>query len=83
MDQILQATKEADYHLYRIPYWIKKKKKNLLFEKKNKKLLIIITEKLQQCNFEYWLASQKHKERRSCRSNYNIYNVLYLLLYIS
>lgn len=31
MDQILQATKEADYHLYRIPYWIKK---NLLFEKK-------------------------------------------------
>ena len=35
MDQILQATKEADYHLYRIPYWIKKKKKkNLLFEKK-------------------------------------------------
>lgn len=26
MDQILQATKEADYHLYRIPYWIKKKK---------------------------------------------------------
>lgn len=48
-----------------------------------KKMLIIITEKLQQCNFEYWLASQKHKERRSCRSNYNIYNVLYLLLYIS
>ena len=35
MDQILQATKEADYHLYRIPYWIKKKKKKiLLFEKK-------------------------------------------------
>lgn len=32
MDQILQATKEADYHLYRILYWIKK---NLLFEKKN------------------------------------------------
>lgn len=32
MDQILQPTKEADYHLYRIPYWIKKK--NLLFEKK-------------------------------------------------
>lgn len=56
-------------------------KKNLLFEKK--KLLIIITEKLQQCNFEYWLASQKHKERRSCRSNYNIYNILYLLLCIS
>ena len=46
-------------------------------------MLIIITEKLQQCNFEYWLASQKHKERRSCRSNYNIYNILYLLLYIS
>lgn len=81
MDQILQATKEADYHLYRIPYWIKKNKK--IFCLKKKKLLIIITEKLQQCNFEYWLASQKHKERRSCRSNYNIYNVLYLLLYIS
>lgn len=59
----------------------KKKKKIFCLEKK--KLLIIITEKLQQCNFEYWLASQKHKERRSCRSNYNIYNVLYLLLYIS
>lgn len=77
MDQILQATKEADYHLYRIPYWIKK-----IFCLK-KKLLIIITEKLQQCNFEYWLASQKHRQRRSCRSNYNIYNILYLLLYIS
>lgn len=56
------------------------KKKSFVWKKK---LLIIITEKLQQCNFEYWLASQKHKERRSCRSNYNIYNILYLLFYIS
>lgn len=57
-----------------------KKKKSFVWKKK---LLIIITEKLQQCNFEYWLASQKHKELRSCRSNYTIYNILYLLLYIS
>lgn len=34
MDQILQATKEADYHLYRIPYWIKKKKIFCLKKKK-------------------------------------------------
>lgn len=61
----------------------KKKKKKKSFVWKKKKLLIIITEKLQQCNFEYWLASQKHRERRSCRSNYTIYNILYLLLYIS
>lgn len=53
MGQILQATKEADYHLYQILYWIKKK--NLLFEKK-KKILIIMTEKLQQCDFEYGLG---------------------------
>lgn len=78
MDQILRATKEADYHLYRILYWIKK-----IFCLKKKEVLIIITEKLQQCSFEYWLASQKHKERRSCRSNYNIFNVLYLPLCIS
>lgn len=77
MDQILQATKEADYHLYQIPYWIKKK----IFVWKN--LLIIITRKLEQCNFEYWPPSQKHRERRWLRRNYNIYNVLHLLLYFS
>lgn len=43
-------------------------------------MLIIITEKLQQCNFEYWLKSQKHKRgRRSCRSNYTVFTAGYLL----
>lgn len=48
---------------------LNEKKKIFCLKKKKKRMLIIITEKLQQCNFERWLASQKHKDRRSCKSN--------------
>lgn len=46
--------KEADYHLYQIPYWIKKKKNLCL-----KNPLIIITEKLQRCGF--WIRDGVRK----------------------
>lgn len=53
---------------------------NSVLNEKNlclKNLLIIITEKLQQCNFEYWLALKRNEERHSRRCNYNIYNIVF------
>lgn len=63
-DQILQATKEADYHLCRILYWIYKKKKNLLFEEKKNADYHNRKKKLQQCNFRMRASVTKTQGER-------------------